>query len=415
MLRQRTTPKYIFKYIRYVSLQKSLPPTISFESLTATSDGDKANLFNAYFHSVFTKSSYILSHVDLLPSPQSTLSDISISEDDVYSALVSLDPTKSMGIDGISPKLLKHCALALYQPLHHLFLLTFSQSYIPEEWRTHLITPILKSGVKSKVNNYRPISLLCSVSKGLEKIIYDKIISFVVEHIKAQFGFLQHRSTLHQLLTFTKYISDSFKNNAQTDVIYLDFIKAFDSVAHNELFAKLWSFGITGTNWKWFQAYLTSRRQCVHFNNITSELLPVLSGVPQGSVLGPILFLVFINDLPDSILSSQVTLFADDTKCFKSVHSSLDSYSLQQDIHRLSLWSRQWTLNFNEQKSPAAINNTYFIVNQFINKIIIETWVSLCPVISAGVPTTVIFCPMPTKCFIYCDEVLAQPIVLTTK
>ena len=193
----------------------------------------------------------------------------------------------------------------------------------------------------------------------------------------AQFGFLQHRSTLHQLLTFTKYISDSFKNNAQTDVIYLDFKKALDSVAHNELLAKLWSFGITGTNWKWFQAYLTSRRQCVHFNNITSELLPVLSGVPQGSVLGPILFLVFVNDLPDSILSSQVTLFADDTKCFKSVHSLLDSYSLQQDILRLSLWSRQWTLNFNEQtcvvmsfspKSPAAINNTYFINSESVHQ-----------------------------------------------
>jgi len=110
----------------------------------------------------------------MLPSPQSTVSDISISEDDVYSALVSLDPTKSMGIDGISPKLLKHCALALYQPLHHLFLLTLSQSYIPEEWRTHLITPILKSGDKSKVNNYRPISLLCSVSKVLEKSFMTK-------------------------------------------------------------------------------------------------------------------------------------------------------------------------------------------------------------------------------------------------
>ena len=158
----------ILKYIRYVSHQKSLPPTISFESLTAASDGDKANLFNAYFHSVFTKSSYILPHVDMLPSPRSTLSDISISEDDVYSALISLDPTKSMGNDGISPKLLKHCALALYQPLHHLFLLTFSQSYIPEEWCTHLITPILKSGFKSKVYNYRPISLLCSVSKTRE-------------------------------------------------------------------------------------------------------------------------------------------------------------------------------------------------------------------------------------------------------
>ena len=120
--------------------------------------------------------------MNMLPSPQSTLSDISISEDDVYSA------RPNNVYRNQSKAILKHCALALYQPLYRLFLLKFSQNYIPEEWHTHIITPILKSGDKSKVNNYRTISLLCSVLKVLEKIISDKIISFVVEHINpAQF------------------------------------------------------------------------------------------------------------------------------------------------------------------------------------------------------------------------------------
>ena len=192
-----------------------------------------------------------------------------------------------------------------------------------------------------------------------------------MNHISpAQFGFLQHHSTLHQLLSFLHSIFDSFNNNAQTDVVYLDFKKAFDSVAHNELLVKLWCFGITGNIWNWFKAYLTSRKQCVHLNNVMSDLLPVISGVPQGSVLGPILFLVFVNDISDSALSSKVVLFADDTKCFKAVHSSLDSHSLQLDLHRLSLWSQRWKLYFNEQKcvsirfcpgSPASITHAYYI------------------------------------------------------
>ena len=144
LIQQRNNSK-IYKYISTVSGQGSIPPSVNLDSSTATSDFERASLFNTYFHSVFTKSSFVLPHMDQLPLPQSILSDISISEYDVYTALASLDPLKSMGIDGIGPKLLKHCALALYRPFHHLFLLTFSQNYLPEEWRIHLITPVHKS------------------------------------------------------------------------------------------------------------------------------------------------------------------------------------------------------------------------------------------------------------------------------
>ena len=185
----------------------------------------------------------------------------------MFQALSSLDPSTAMGCDGIGPRLLKHCALAVYQPLHNLFCLRLSQHYIPVEWCTHMVRPIFKSGDRNSVKNYRPISLLCVTSKVLERIIYNHIIDFVKNSISPyQFGFLRHRSTLQQLLIFLNTMNTSLNTNFQTDVAYLDFRKAFDSVAHKELLFKLWTFGITGGVWKWIQAYLTNRFQYVAIN-----------------------------------------------------------------------------------------------------------------------------------------------------
>ena len=253
--------------------------------------------------------------------------------------------------DGIGPKLLKHCAIALYQPLHHLFCESLAQQIIPFEWRTHLIKPIFKTGDRSSVKNYRPISLLCVTSKVLEKIVYNHIIEFVTNNISvSQFGFLRNLSTLQQLLIFINTVNDSLNSNSQADVLYLDFKKAFDSVAHNELLFKLWSFGITGNLWRWLQAYLSNRVQQVSVNNTVSDVLPVVSGVPQGSILGPILFLVFVNDIPAAVSSSLVLLFADDAKCIKSVSQTSDCLSFQQDLNNLVTWSTTWNLPFNDQK-----------------------------------------------------------------
>ncbi len=170
------------------------------------------------------------------------------------------------------------CALALYKPLHHLFSLSVSQCYVPLEWRTHLITPIHKSGDKSFVNNYRPISLLCVVSKVLERLVYNHLLAFVSGYLSsAQFGFRQKHSTLQQMLVFLNGIYDSVNNSSQTDAIYLDFRKAFDRVAHNELLFKLWTSGIIGNTWLWLKAYLENRQQRVSVSNFYSDPLPVVS------------------------------------------------------------------------------------------------------------------------------------------
>ena len=165
----------IFRYIATLSSTTSVPSIVSSGTSIASDDYNKACLFNTFFYSVFTRSSFQIPPLEELPSPASSLSVIGISELDVFDALSSLDSSKAMGMDGIGPKVLKLSALALYKPIHHLFLLSLSQHYLPTDWRTHLIIPVFKSGDKSSTHNYRPISLLCTVSKLLERLIYDKI------------------------------------------------------------------------------------------------------------------------------------------------------------------------------------------------------------------------------------------------
>ena len=343
----------IYDYIRSLSKKSTIPSTVSLDNCSATLDSGKAELFNTFFHSVFTRSSFSLPNMSSLPLPSSCICSLTFSDTEVFEAISSLDPTKSSGCDGIGPKLLKHCALALYEPLHHLFSVSLSKHSIPYEWKCHSITPIFKSGDKSQVKNYRPISLLCIVSKVLEHLIYSKVCKFITDNnilYHHQFGFRQHHSTTQQLLIFLSNILGALNNCSRCDIVYLDFKKAFDSVPHQELLLKLWEVGVVGSLWRWFREYLTNRYQCVCINNCNSSTLPVISGVPQGSLLGPLLFLIYINDLPSSLNHSDTFLFADDTKCLRPVCSPHDCSLLQSDLDALSSWSTHWKLMFNETK-----------------------------------------------------------------
>ena len=209
-------------------------------------------------------------------------------------------------------------------------------------------------------------------SKILERIIYNKIINFITNSVSNhQFGFLKHRSSIQQLLLLLNTIYNSALTHSPTDVIYLDFKKAFDTVSHPKLLFKLWSAGITGDLWMWFRAYLLDRQQCVTINGQQSSILPVLSGIPQGSILGPLLFIIYINDLPLTINFSHLFLFADDTKCLSPIHSPTESLNLQRDLQAIGTWNDQWCLAFNESKCAHvrffpnlnSIHTPYFINN----------------------------------------------------
>jgi len=211
----------------------------------------------------------------------------------------------------------------------------------------YFVVPIFKSAEKSSVCNYRPISLLCILSKVLERIVYNSMIKHVEGSLtKHQFGFL-NRSTLQQLLTFTNEILEA---KTEVDVVYMDFRKAFDSKPHNGLLTKLNSTGITGKLWSWLKEYLQQRFQCVRIGDSISALCKVLSGVPQGSVLGPLLFMIFINDLPECIKFAMPFIFANDTKCLIAVRSTTDTDKLQEDINNTTDWSRSTNLLFNVAK-----------------------------------------------------------------
>lgn len=216
-----------------------------------------------------------------------------------------------------------------------------------------------------------PISLLCILSKVMESIVYNKIIDFLRPKLsKAQFGFLPHRSSIIQLLTCYQEVVDAFECRMPTDILYLDLKKAFDSVPHQELLFKLWRMGVTGSLWSWFQAYLKNRLHFVHYKGFSSPTLPVLSGVPQGSVLGPLLFLIYINDIPTAVNFSSAFLFADDAKLLKSLASDLDSALLQEDLDSVGTWSADWSVRLNALKCAQlhfSLKESESAVDYFIN------------------------------------------------
>ena len=268
------------------------------------------------------------------PQPQSdVLSNIYITYHDVLVSLSELDPTKAMRTDELSPRVLRNCASSLCILIHHLISLSLTKSRIPLHWKVHRITPIYKNGDKHLISNYRPIFLLCIISKVLEHLIYKKIIDHILPQISPnQFGFLPHHSCLQQLLLLCNTL---YETSLPTDVIYLDFRKAFDSVPHHKLLCKLYSFKISGKLWIWFYEYLSSRQQYVSINHQISDILPVRSGVPKGSILGLLLFIMYVNDIPNYINHCTTYFFADDAKCIKTIDQPSDCTLTQADLTSL--------------------------------------------------------------------------------
>ena len=263
------------------------------------------------------------------PSPYPKMPDISIAAEGIDKLLVGLNPHKAAGPDKFKPIVLQTLHNELAPILQLIFQRSLDTGKLPDIWKEANVSPIFKKGEKSDPSNYRPISLTCVLCKVSEHIVASSVAKHftkldILYIYDLQHGFREKRSCGTQLtMLVDNLIAKNMQMGKQTDLILLDFSKALDKVAHEKLLLKLHQYGIRGDTLNWIKDFLDNRKQTVVINGINSDEVPVSSGVPQGSVLGPILFLAYINDLPEQV-KARVRLFADDTAMYLAISSTTE-------------------------------------------------------------------------------------------
>ena len=312
----------------------------------------KAEELNKYFSSVFTREDNNCPPI-ADANFSSKLRSLNISVEGVEQLLSNTEPHKSSGPDQIPGRLLKLMSSKIAPSLSLIYQASLEQSVLPQDWKNALVVPIFKKGSRAYSSNYRPISLTCIVCKILEHIISTSIYQHLEEnHIicRQQHGFRKRCSCETQLISTVHDFATTLNNGGEVHAILLDLSKTFDAVPHNKLSHKLSSYGIRGQLLNWIDAFLTDRKQQkVVLNGETSQPQLVISGVPRGSVLGPLLFLCYINDIP-TVVKSKIKLYADDALLYRNINSEEDITILQQDLNLLSQWAKKWQMNFNPSK-----------------------------------------------------------------
>ncbi|KAF2361031.1 Reverse transcriptase domain [Trinorchestia longiramus] len=266
------------------------------------------------------------------------LSDGVFTVEEVEEQLSILNPYKLTGPDGLGPRILKETAEVISEPLTNISNRSLETGIVPDDWKLVNVTPIFKKGNKQIPNNYRPISLTSVISKTIERLLKVRITKHLNDQNlinDTQHGFREKRSCLTNLLDFFGEVNRIYDSTKAVDLVYLNFQKAFDKVPHERLMAKVDAHGIRGNYSRWIRNWLTGRTQRVVIHDETSDPALVTSGVPQGSVLGPLLFIIFINDLDVGIIS-KINKFADDTKLCHRAFTERDRATIQSDLNRTS-------------------------------------------------------------------------------
>ena len=316
----------------------------------ATEPFDKAEILNNHFKSVFTLEDQH-SVPDMGTSPYPSITSIEITRQGVIHLPANCDPNKSPGPDKISPLFLKNTVNEIALMLTHLFQQSLTRSTLPTAWKYAYVSPTFKKGNKSDPKNYRPVSLTSLICKMMEHIVVSQIMKHLQSYIlsEVQYGFRPHHSCEAQLLLTTNDLVIAIDNKLQTEMASLNFSKAFDKVAHTRLINKLDFYGIRGEILRCIISFLSNRTQQVVVSGTQSLSCSVSFGVPQGSVLGFVLFLLYINDITSEI-QSQVRLFADDCLIYRTIYSETDHTILQNDLNRLDCWASKWQMEFNVSK-----------------------------------------------------------------
>ena len=340
----KTNPKQFWSFIKANKRECTGVPTLQINGQIITNDRDKANTLNNQFSSVFTPEIYPIPQ--LAPSVYADIHFLEIGIDGVGKQLKNLNHNKATGPDELPARVLKETAAEIAPIITHIFQQSYNTSKLPDDWLQALVTPIHKKNLKSDPANYRPISLTCILCKIMEHIILSNMWKHLHKHniiLHFQHGFQSALSCESQLIETVHDWITAIDNKTQIDAILLDFAKAFDKVPHKRFLSKLAFYGITGNTKNWIKAFLSHRKQRVSVNGFLSNNTCATSGVPQGTVLGPVLFLLYINDINNNI-QSPIRLFADDSIIYRKIKSETDNNILQSDLIQLQSWSNKWSL-----------------------------------------------------------------------
>ena len=349
----RENSKFFWSFANSKRKIKSRIPPLRKENGSLTEDPkEKAELLQTQYTSVFSDPSKVTVRdcIDHLLEPNIFISDLDFTPECLESALAELDPYCGSPPGDIPAGILHRCRAGLVRPLWNK---TYIQGRIPSCLKTQYITPIFKKGTRSDASNYRPVSLTSNIIKSFERVVRKQLVA----HLEAggfistsQHGFRSGRSTLTQLLAHLDNVLRNLNNGNEVDVIYVDFEKALDKVSIDVLLAKLKKCGVRGKLLDWINDFLGGRVQTVRVDGHFSSFQKVISGVPQGSVLGPILFLVYVMDLDQCLAKAGAFTFADDTKIFMAFKSCSDQVDLKRDLNQVFRWAVANNMNLHENK-----------------------------------------------------------------
>ena len=352
----KQNPKYFFTFAASKSkLKFGIGPFMK-DGEIVNNPKKKADILKDQFESVFSTSP--VNEPSAAPQPPranlTSLQEFNITEEEITKQIKRLRKNAAAGPDNIPAILLKNCGEAIASPICQLWKKSMEVGCIPEILKTGIITPIFKGGDRTKPQNYRPVSLTSHVIKVFENLVRAKIENHLIANNlfnENQHGFRKGRSCISQLLDHYNKIIEDLEKGYRNHVIYLDFAKAFDKVHHTILLQKLQNIGITGKLHLWIKEFLCSRKQSVSVEGHQSEYSEVLSGVPQGSVLGPLLFLIHIGDIDKGIKNnSTISCFADDTRIMKRITQDSDCQLLQEDLNSIYKWAEENEMQFNDKK-----------------------------------------------------------------
>ncbi|MES9994057.1 MAG: reverse transcriptase family protein, partial [Candidatus Thiodiazotropha sp.] len=362
------TPKKLFSLIKNARQDSQGISTLfdKNQKEMVTENKSKATILNLQFQSVFSQLSplrlgqlcieKVQDFLDNIPenfkSKYPVMPEIIIDANGILKLLSNLKTDKAAGPDDIKPVVLKELRNEITPVIKAIFEQSLETGQLPKDWTTARVSPLFKKGDKSDPANYRPISLTCVLCKVMEHIVASNLTRHLSRNnilYGLQHGFREKRSCETQLIELVEELGKQLTQGHQIDLVLLDFSKAFDKVNHLKLLFKLSFHGVKGKTLKWISSFLEGRTQAVVLEGECSPDVRVTSGVPQGSVLGPLLFLLYINDLPENI-HSQVRLFADDTAVYLTVENQKDSNILQDDLDTLQKWERTWDMEFNPNK-----------------------------------------------------------------